>query len=193
MKINSVPQGFSPEERACRAKEIFKKGYNCCQSVVLAFSDIIGLPEETLAKLSSGFGGGIGRMREVCGTVSGMTFLAGFISPADDPSDHSARTANYALVQKMATEFKELNGSIICRELLGMAPMGSSGGQTDPAPSIRTAEYYKKRPCEELCGIAASIVAKNLVELNLHLSVPLDYLAVATDVRPGSGAGEKIV
>lgn len=161
----TVPQGFSPEERALRAREIFKKGYNCCQSVVLAFSDITGISKEELAVIASGFGGGIGRMREVCGTVSGMTIIAGLISPADNPSDNKARSANYELVQKMANEFKEMNGSIICRELLALSPIGASGITTDPTPSGRDKEYYKKRPCEELCGIAASIVAKNILEL----------------------------
>lgn len=151
------------EERAAKAKRLFKEGgYNCCQAVVLAYNDIFGLDDKTAASLASGFGGGMGRMREVCGSVSGMVFLSGLISPADDPSYKEGRTANYALVQKMAGRFKEINGSIVCKELLGLVPMGSGAktAEESPVPSDRTAEYYKKRPCEELVGISARIVGE---------------------------------
>ena len=98
------------EERVEKAGRLFKEGgYNCCQAVVLAYCDVFGLEEKTAASISSGFGGGMGRMREVCGAVSGMTFLSGLISPADDPSIKTARTANYALVQEMAEEFRKIN------------------------------------------------------------------------------------
>jgi hypothetical protein len=109
----------------------------------------------------------MGRMREVCGSVSGMTLLAGLISPADNPSDKSGRTANYALVQEMAEKFKEINGSILCKELLGLVPMGSAGNvqKESPEPSDRTAEYYKKRPCEELVGISARIVGEKIIHM----------------------------
>jgi len=145
------------EEREKRAKELFEKGYNCCQAVALTFSDVLGMSEEQIAALASGFGGGFGRMREVCGTVSGMTMVAGMISPATDLSDKSAKAANYALVQEMANEFRQMNGSIICKELLGLSrPEGTH------VPEDRTADYYKKRPCGELCSIAAGIVARKL-------------------------------
>lgn len=145
------------EERENRARELFSSGYNCCQAVAMTFADVIGLPENEVAKLASGFGGGMGRMREVCGTVSAMTMVAGAMIPADDVSDKAAKTANYALVQEMAAEFRRINGSIICRELLGLGkPEGT------PVPSDRTPEYYKKRPCGELCSIAAGIVARKL-------------------------------
>ena len=145
------------EERKNKAAELFKAGYNCCQAVAMTFSDVIGLPESEVARLASGFGGGMGRMREVCGTVSAMTMVAGAIIPANDVNDKSAKTANYALVQEMADEFRQMNGSIICRELLGLSkPEGT------PVPSDRTPEYYKKRPCGELCSIAAGIIAKQL-------------------------------
>ncbi len=159
---------FDIEERVAKARRLFKEGgYNCCQSVVLAYNDILGVDDHVAAVISSGFGGGMGRMREVCGTVSGMTMLAGMMSPADAPSIKAARTANYALVQEMAGKFREMNGSIVCRELLGLVPMGS-GAQAckeSPAPSDRTAEYYKKRPCEELVGISARIVGEKLAEM----------------------------
>ena len=153
------------EERVEKAKRLFKEGgYNCCQAVVLAYNDLFGIDDETAAAISSGFGGGMGRMREVCGAVSGMVMLAGLIRPASDPSVKDWRTANYALVQEMAGDFKALNGSIVCKELLGLVPMGSGASvpNESPVPSDRTPEYYKKRPCEELVGIAARIVGEKL-------------------------------
>lgn len=148
---------MTAEERQNRAAELFKAGYNCCQAVAMTFSDVLGLPEDQVAVLASGFGGGMGRMREVCGTVSAMTMVAGAMIPANDVADKTAKTANYALVQDMAARFKELNGSIICRELLGLdKPEGT------PVASDRTPEYYKKRPCGELCSIAAGIIARKL-------------------------------
>ena len=101
-------------------------------------------------------------MREVCGSVSGMVMLAGLMSPADDPSDKAGRTRNYALVQEVAGEFRNINGSIVCRELLGLAPAGSK--TESPEPSDRTAEYYRKRPCEELVGISARIIGQKLLD-----------------------------
>jgi C_GCAxxG_C_C family probable redox protein len=147
------------EEREQKAGELFKAGYNCCQAVAMTFADVIGLPEDEIARLASGFGGGMGRMREVCGTVSAMTMVSGALIPANDVNDKSAKTKNYALVQEMAGEFKDMNGSIICRELLGLSkPEGT------PVPSDRTSEYYKKRPCGELCSIAAGIIARRIKE-----------------------------
>jgi C_GCAxxG_C_C family probable redox protein len=156
------------DERVEKAKRLFKEGgYNCCQAVVLAYNDVFGIEDETAAAMSSGFGGGMGRMREVCGSVSGMVMLAGLIRPATDPTVKDWRTANYALVQEMAGEFKEINGSIVCKELLGLVPMGSSQQipQESPEPSDRTPEYYKKRPCEELVGISARIVGEKIKSL----------------------------
>lgn len=159
---------FNIEERVEKAKRLFKEGgYNCCQAVVLAYNDLFGLDDETAAAVSSGFGGGMGRMREVCGAVSGMTMLAGLMKPASDPSVKDWRTANYALVQKMAGEFRDMNGSIVCKELLGLVPMGSGtpAPKESPEPSDRTPEYYKKRPCEELVGIAARIAGENIMQV----------------------------
>ena len=156
------------EERVAKARRLFKEeGYNCCQAVVLAYNDVFGIDDDTAAALSSGFGGGMGRMREVCGSVSGMVMLAGLMAPAADPSIKVDRTRNYALVQEMADEFRSLNGSIVCKELLGLVPMGSGAGtvaKESPEPSDRTLEYYKKRPCEELVGIAAEIVGKRIIK-----------------------------
>ncbi len=159
--IQKNMKDFDLEERVAKAKRLFKEeGYNCCQAVVLAYNDLFEIDDATAAAMSSGFGGGMGRMREVCGSVSGMVMLAGLIAPAADPSIKVDRTKNYALVQEMAGEFKALNGSIVCKELLGLVPMA---GQTEsPEPSDRTPEYYKKRPCEELVGISARIVGEKI-------------------------------
>ena len=160
---------FDIEERVAKARRLFKEnGYNCAQSVVLAYNDIFGIDDETAAAISSGFGGGMGRMREVCGSVSGMILLAGLLKPATASSDKEQRTANYALVQDVAAEFKKINGSIICKELLGLsscsAPASESihGIPESPVPSDRTPEYYKKRPCEELVGISARIIGEKI-------------------------------
>ncbi|MCI6492837.1 MAG: C-GCAxxG-C-C family protein [Bacteroidales bacterium] len=156
---------FDLEERVAKAGRLFKEGgYNCCQAVVLAYCDLFGMDEKTAASLSSGFGGGMGRMREVCGSVSGMVMLSGMLSPADNPSDKAGRTANYALVQEVAGEFRNINGSIICRELLGLDKKPAEGQATSesPVPSDRTAEYYKKRPCEELVKISARIIGERI-------------------------------
>ncbi len=150
---------FNIEERVAKAKRLFKEeGYNCCQAVVLAYNDLFGIDDTTAASMSSGFGGGMGRMREVCGSVSGMVMLAGLMSPAADPSVKEARTKNYALVQEMAGQFRDINGSIVCKELLGFTVKPNES----PEPSDRTPEYYKKRPCEELVGISARIVGEKI-------------------------------
>jgi|SRR5574344_996106 C_GCAxxG_C_C family probable redox protein len=160
-----LPSDFSPEERRSRAMGLFRQGYNCCQAVVLSFKDILETnnlaSEEVLKVIGSGFGGGMARMREVCGSFSGAVMMAGFISPASDPEVKSDRTANYALVQNMAEEFRQLNGgSIVCRELLGLSPLQKEG----PVPSDRTPEFYKKRPCEQIIGNSAFIVAERLLQ-----------------------------
>ncbi len=155
---------FDLEERVSKARRLFKEGgYNCCQAVVLAYNDLFGMDDKLAASLTSGFGGGMGRMREVCGSVSGMVFLSGLISPADDPSDKAGRTTNYALVQEMAGKFKDMNGSIVCRELLGLSPVQAA--KESPEPSDRTTDYYKKRPCEELVGISARIVGEKILQM----------------------------
>lgn len=140
-----------------KAEMLFKQGYNCSQAVLLAFCDELNLDKETAARLASSFGGGIGRMREVCGAVSGMCMVAGLCKGYSDPKDMEGKKRHYSLIQKMANEFKEKNSSIICRELLGL-----SAGADSPSPLPRTAQYYKKRPCAELVGIAAEIAAKEL-------------------------------
>ena len=134
------------------AKRLFLSGYNCAQAVLCAFEDVTGLERDTGLRLASSFGGGLGRMREVCGAVSGAAMVLGLVKGPADPADHAAKTAHYHLVQEFARQFRELNGSIVCRELLAGA--GSPG--TDP--ERRTQEYYKKRPCPELVAQAAQIL-----------------------------------
>ena len=139
--------------RASRAKELFLKGYNCSQAVALAYADIAEVDAELLATIAAPFGGGMGRLREVCGAVSGMTLLAGFISPSPKCDDAEAKRANYTLVQEFAEQFRKRNGAIVCRTLLGL-----DRPKDEPTPSERTAEYYKKRPCADLVYDAAEIV-----------------------------------
>lgn len=131
------------------AKNYFMQGYNCAQSVAAAFSQEMNLSEETAAKLTKGFGAGMGRMREVCGAVSGMTFVISAIYDEDKGNI-------YKRVQEVANEFKEQNGSIVCRELLGLSIKGADS----PVPEKRTQQYYKKRPCAELVEMAANILEK---------------------------------
>lgn len=155
-----------PSERQELAEEFFTDGYNCCQSVVLAFEDLFPFDRNTLLSISSGFGGGFGRLREVCGAVSGMTIAAGLLAPAMDPSNMAQRRDNYALVQRFALAFKEQRGSIVCRELLGMRKDNADSAVESPQPSERTGAYYHSRPCQSNVGLAARIVAEYLVENN---------------------------
>lgn len=148
------------EERVTRAVGYFKSGYNCAQAVVMAYDDVMGISVEALAKIAAPFGGGMGRMREVCGTVSGMTFVAGAIRPAINPQNLEERKANYALVQHFAQRFRQENGDIICRRLLGLEPAAERS--ETPMPSQRTEEYYRKRPCVEYVATATRIVAEYL-------------------------------
>lgn len=147
-------QEFEYSPRALRAKELFEEGYNCCQAVLIAFEDLTGLDRATSAKLASSFGGGIGRLREVCGTFSGACMALGMIAGYDDPKASEEKKTQYQKIQALATRFKEGNGSIICRELLGLQQSGAS----EPTPAARTGEYYKKRPCGELCAYSAQLL-----------------------------------
>lgn len=134
----------------------FLKGYNCSQSVVAAFAPQIGLTEETALRLSAGFGAGIGRMREVCGAFCGVVTVLSMVYA--DPADPKDKSRMYALVQEAAEQYRSRNGgSIICRELLAKAGAAPAGGT---AAEDRTADYYKKRPCPELCRICADLCAE---------------------------------
>ncbi len=139
------------------ARELFFKGYNCSQSVFCAFCDVTGLDIDTAAKISSSFGGGMGRLREVCGTVSGALLVLGMVRGYSDPEDKQAKADHYHLVQEFAAKFREENGSIVCRELLKGVEV-TSGSE----PEERTLEYYKKRPCPNYVYEAARIVEEML-------------------------------
>lgn len=145
-------------DRADRAKELFCEGYNCSQSVAAAFCDLAGMDEKTAVKLVSGFGGGVGRMREVCGAVSGAVFILNVLYGYDDKEDFESKKRLYEIIRAFAEKFKAENGSIICRELLGIDGAGS------PVPEKRTPGFYEKRPCPEIVYSAAKILEEYLKE-----------------------------
>ena len=134
-----------------KAFNLFKSGYNCAQAVAVSFCDLTGLTEKQAARMASSFGGGIGRMREVCGAVSGMFMVLGLLYGYDDPKDDAAKKVLYTDVQALAEEFKKDAGSIICRDILKNPP-------SDPNPSPRTAAYYAMRPCERMVFNAATLL-----------------------------------
>lgn len=142
-----------------KAEALFLEGYNCAQAVVLAFAEEIGMDWETAAKAASPFGGGVGRLREICGCVSGMALVAGLLYGYADPEAKEEKASLYALIQELAGEFKQRKGSIICRELLA-----GITDDTAPTPEARTAEYYQKRPCPKLAAAAAEILEAKLQE-----------------------------
>ena len=144
---------INPEERSRMARQYFREGYNCSQSVVMAFSDILGITAGQAASFALGFGGGMGRLREVCGAFSGAAFISGTIE--------KDKKACYALVQDFAGKFREENGSIVCRDLLKLR----ADQHDSPVPSERTAEWYTTRPCERLVGCSARIVAEKLLDI----------------------------
>ena len=147
-------------ERGLTAEQRFRNGCNCAQAVLLAFSDRTGLDEAAAMRIASGFGGGMGRMREVCGAVSGMFMAAGMVLGEDGVPGREEKRALYATIQELAARFRAENGSIICRELLaGVAT--APGGE----PEARTEQYYRKRPCPELCRCAAEILDRYLREI----------------------------
>ena len=142
-----------------RAEALFMQGYNCAQAVFCAFEDETGIPRDEGARLSCSFGGGMGRLREVCGAVSGALMVLGCCIGYDDPTDPQAKKEHYAVVQEFARRFREKHGSIVCRELLrGVAV--TPGNE----PEARTPEFYKKRPCPTLIRDAADLAADMLRE-----------------------------
>lgn len=143
---------------AQKAMELFKEGYNCSQSVFLAFEDKYDMDHTTALRLSSSFGGGMGRLREVCGAVSSMFMVAGILYGYDSPKDFKGKKIHYERIQELAHEYELRNGSIVCRELLGLGK-----GKDEPTPEVRSAEYYKKRPCVQLIGMAAAIMEQYIL------------------------------
>ena len=144
-------------DHGIKAAELFLQGYNCAQAIVVAFSDVTGLDESFSARMSSSFGGGMGRMREVCGAVSGMLMVAGLLYGYDVPGDDRIKMEHYALVQDLAGQFREQVGSIVCREILKNPP-------SDPKPTPRTAEFYAKRPCARMVLLAGQILDRYIAD-----------------------------
>lgn len=153
---------ITADVRKRRAMEFFLEGYNCTQSVVLAFEDLLpSACRDEILCMASAFGGGMGRLREVCGSVSGMFLIAGLLYGYSGPETGTKKAELYGKIQELAHRFEEKNGSIVCRELLGL-----SVKEETPVPSARTEEYYKKRPCKELIGMAAEILGDFIIENN---------------------------
>ena len=151
------------KSRGDRTRELFREGYNCSQAVTLAFADELearGISREMAAGLASSFGGGLGRLREVCGCVSGMALVCGALEGYTDPKAAAEKQDHYKRIQKLVKAFKDENGSYICRELLA-----GINTDTNPMPEARTESYYKKRPCAELAACAADILERHLEEL----------------------------
>ena len=140
-----------------KAAQLFLQGYNCAQAVAVAFCDVTGLQPAFAAQMASSFGGGMGRLREVCGAVSGMLMVAGLLYGYDVPGDDQIKKEHYQLVQYLAGQFRKKVGSIVCREILKNPP-------SDPAPTPRTEEFYRKRPCTRMVMLAATILDSYLAE-----------------------------
>lgn len=145
--------------RADETERLFREGYCCSSAVFAAFADVVGMSVDQAAKLACPFGAGFGKMREVCGAVSGMTLLAGYLLECPDPSDQACKAALYVKVQAMCHAFEETEGSLICRELLGL----EKGEELDE-PAVRTEEYYSSRPCVRACRRAAKIVEQYILD-----------------------------
>ena len=143
-------------EHMTKAAELFESGYNCAQSVMVAFSDATGLTPAQSAKMLSAFGGGMGRMREVCGAVSGMFGVVSLLYGYDSP-DPASQKALYAIVQELAEKFRREAGSIICREILNNPP-------SDPKPTPRTAAFYQMRPCTRMVALAATLLDEYITQ-----------------------------
>ena len=163
LRSGDIPTQLLISARATLARENFLSGYGCAQSVLLAYADLTGLDETTLAKLGSSFGGGMGRLREVCGGVSGAFVVLGLLCGYEDPTDKEGKSRHYADIRELARRFTEKTGggSIVCREILQNAGLsGDKGGEAE----ARTAEYYRKRPCPEMVYVAAEALGEMLCE-----------------------------
>lgn len=152
------------DDRIQRAVELFMQGYGCCQSVVCAFADLYGLDEEMALRIAAGFGGGVGRMRMMCGTVSALVILAGLEKGQTRGEDREGKAACYQLVRELLETFKQRNGSIICAELLQM--QGVKAETNTSQPDERNAEYYRVRPCARKVESAARVFAEYLSNQN---------------------------
>ena len=163
MDKSTDKQPLTPEleARVQRAVDNFMQGYGCCQSVVAAFADLYNLDDTMAKRIAAGFGGGVGRMRMMCGAVSGIVILAGLDRGQIDGADRKGKSMCYKVVQELLDEFKVQNGSVVCAELLGLK--GHEKAQSSYVASPRTAEYYKTRPCAAKAESAARIFAEYLM------------------------------
>lgn len=163
MDKSTDKQPLTPEfeARVQRAVDNFMQGYGCCQSVVAAFTDLYNLDDTMAKRIAAGFGGGVGRMRMMCGAVSGIVILAGLDRGQIDGADRKGKSMCYKVVQELLDEFKVQNGSVVCAELLGLK--GHEKAQSSYVASPRTAEYYKTRPCAAKVESAARIFAEYLM------------------------------
>lgn len=155
-----IPTDEELDMRVTRAVENFMAGYGCCQSVVAAFADLYGLDDTLAKKIAAGFGGGVGRLRMMCGAVSGIVMLVGLDCGQSEGSDREGKSACYKVVQQLLAQSETENGSLICAEILGLK--GFSKATCSYVPSDRTAEYYKQRPCAAKVESAARIFADYL-------------------------------
>ena len=155
------------EARVSRAVDYFMAGYGCCQSVVAAFSDLYGLDELTAKRIAAGFGGGVGRLRMMCGAVSGIVMLVGLDCGQTEGSDREGKSACYKVVQQLLARSEQENGSLICAEILGLKGHEKAASSYEASP--RTAEYYKTRPCAAKVESAARIFADYLWQKQLSL------------------------
>lgn len=163
MDKSTDKQPLTPEleARVQRAVDNFMQGYGCCQSVVAAFADLYNLDDTMAKRIAAGFGGGVGRMRMMCGAVSGIVILAGLDRGQIDGADRKGKSMCYKVVQELLDEFKVQNGSVVCAELLGLK--GHEKAQSSHIASPRTTEYYKTRPCAAKVESAARIFAEYLM------------------------------
>lgn len=163
MDKSTDKQPLTPEleARVQCAVDNFMQGYGCCQSVVAAFADLYNLDDTMAKRIAAGFGGGVGRMRMMCGAVSGIVILAGLDRGQIDGADRKGKSMCYKVVQELLDEFKVQNGSVVCAELLGLK--GHEKAQSSYIASPRTAEYYKTRPCAAKVESAARIFAEYLM------------------------------
>ena len=147
-------------EKEEQARKKFVDGRNCCQAVFATFAPELGVDEATALRIASSFGGGIGRLREVCGAFSGLCMVAGLLRGYADGETPEEKAAHYALIQELAEKFKKEHGSLICREILQL----SKDAPTPPTPEARTTKYYSNRPCERCVGTAARLCEELIKE-----------------------------
>lgn len=166
--MNNTEAINETEARVARGIALFRQGYNCAQSVAMTFADRYGIDQEMMARLSGSFGGGIGRMRETCGAACAIYMLAGLevTSHGERYPDQDLKRRNYEAVQALAARFRQVAGSTVCRELLGLNKQRLDGTLPPisicPIPEERTDDYYRRRPCIRMVETAIRIYTEYL-------------------------------